>query len=137
MPDKEKKQSTVVTYLDPGEKGRPVTMHGVSLVPGKSVDLADFMPREKAEKAAASLAGNRYFEVQGEDKGEQFDADEAERLRAENNAEANQLVQDAEEANRERMQKAQEQYVAPGTAKLETAPARKGAKSGAVGNAAK
>lgn len=128
MPD-EKKQSTVVTYLDPSDKGRPVKIHGVSLLPGKSVDLAEFMPRAKAEKAAAALMGNRFFGVEGADKPDDFDAEAAELARAENNQEAQRLLQDAEQRNLEAKQAAEGTYVAPGEAKLETAPAPRSGKA--------
>lgn len=124
MPEDKKKQSTVVTFQDPENTGRPVKMHGVSFLPGKAVDLADFMPQEKAEAKAAALSTNRFFNVQGTEKAETFDAAEADRLRSENNQEAAQAIQEAEQRNAQARAEAERSYQPPGLAKLEAAPAR-------------
>lgn len=58
--------STSITFKDPEDARKPVTVGGVKILPGETVDLADFMDRGRAEALAKGLAGSTYFQVEGQ-----------------------------------------------------------------------
>lgn len=64
MPE-ESKIGTTVTYSDPDDTRKPVSIAGVTLPPGESVDLSDFMDEGKATRLAEQLAKNPHFQVEG------------------------------------------------------------------------
>jgi hypothetical protein len=90
-------QQTQVTYLDPEGTGLPVKIHGISLLPGESVDLADVLPEDQAKERAFKLSKNPFFKVSGgEDLQKQIDE------RAQNAAELEQKAHEAVQEARER-----------------------------------
>lgn len=63
--EQEKKLGPNVTYQPEDENDKnPVTMQGVTFVPGKSVNLEDRLGG-RAEATLKKLAGNRFFKVDG------------------------------------------------------------------------
>ena len=62
----EKKLGPNVTYLGNDENDKtPVTMGNVRFKPGESINLQERMPPGEAEATLKSLAGNRFFQVDG------------------------------------------------------------------------
>jgi len=62
----EKKLGPNVTYLGNDENDKtPVTMGNVRFKPGESINLEERMPPAEAEATLKSLAGNRFFQVDG------------------------------------------------------------------------
>ena len=62
---KEKPKLGAVTYLDPDKTGQPITMQGITFMPGESVDLDKLLNEDMAERLKEKLAGNQYFRVEG------------------------------------------------------------------------
>jgi hypothetical protein len=68
--DGDKKLGPSVTYIDHDKSARLVTVAGVPLRDGESVNLEDALGPERAKGVLQKLAGNPYFEVQGGPKAE-------------------------------------------------------------------
>ena len=81
----EKKLGPNVTYLGNDENDKtPVTMGNVRFKPGESINLQERMPPGEAEATLKSLAGNRFFQVDGgpDHKAQRQKAAEEEALKA-------------------------------------------------------
>jgi hypothetical protein len=62
----EKKLGPSVTYLGNDENDKtPVTIGNVRFKPGESVNLEERLPPAEVEATLKSLAGNRFFQVDG------------------------------------------------------------------------
>ena len=104
----EKKLGPNVTYTPDDENDKtPVTMGGVTFVPGESVNLEEMLGEQEGAKVAKKLAGNRFFKVDG---GPDHKA------MAEKKAEAEQKQQEAAQRAREEAEKAESEEAsnAPG-----------------------
>jgi hypothetical protein len=130
------KLGTKVTYVDPDREKVPVTMKGgiggtdVMFVPGEATDLAEFMPKERAETMARKLAGNRYFQVEGGPDHEK-ERQQAEQRRREQEERKREIEQEQEqkmspERRRKREAQMPPDYKPPDEARLENeTPAQK------------
>lgn len=58
-------QATSVTYVDLDDTRTPIVYRDVPIRPGETVDLADFLPKREAQRAAFKLLGNPFFQVEG------------------------------------------------------------------------
>ena len=54
-----------VTYQDPDKTGQPVTISGITFMPGDSVNLDEMLPEDQASRLKKKLAGNQFFKVEG------------------------------------------------------------------------
>ena len=55
-----------VTYIDPDKTEQPVSIAGVTFLPGEAVNLDELMPdKAQADRLKQKLAGNQYFKVEG------------------------------------------------------------------------
>lgn len=61
----EKKLGPSVTYLNPDKSAKLVTVAGVLMKEGESVNLVERLGEAKAEPVLKKLAGNKYFKVDG------------------------------------------------------------------------
>jgi len=62
---KEQKKLGAVTYQDLDKTGQPVTVKGVTFMPGEAVNLDELFTEEEAEAMKKDLSNNRYFRVEG------------------------------------------------------------------------
>jgi len=54
-----------VTYQDPDKTGQPITVKGVTFMPGESVNLDELFAEDEAEAMKKDLANNSHFKVEG------------------------------------------------------------------------
>jgi len=63
--DQERKLGSV-TYADPDKTEQPISIGGITFLPGEAVNLDELMPDEaQANRLKEKLAGNPYFKVEG------------------------------------------------------------------------
>jgi hypothetical protein len=64
--DKEQKKLGAVTYADPDKTEQPISIAGITFMPGEAVNLDELMTNEEqATRLKEKLAGNPYFKVEG------------------------------------------------------------------------
>ena len=63
---KQEQKLGAVTFIDPDKSEQPVSIQGVTFIPGEAVNLDELLPdKEQAERLKKKLAGNQYFKVEG------------------------------------------------------------------------
>lgn len=67
MAEQQKEQKLgAVTYQDPDKTEQPVSIGGVTFLPGEAVNIDELVTdKAQAERLKAKLAGNPYFKVEG------------------------------------------------------------------------
>jgi hypothetical protein len=63
---KQEQKLGAVTYLDPDKSEAPVSMQGITFVPGEAVNIDELISdKVQADRLKQKLAGNPYFRVEG------------------------------------------------------------------------
>lgn len=119
MPE-ENKLGTSVTYLDPNDRRKPVSVQGVWFEPNKATDVAEYLPTKQAEQLVKKLAGNQHFQVDGgPDHSETLNAMEDRRREREREINRTYFSQQAKRRPLEDEPEAPEHYRAPEFNELE------------------
>ena len=61
----QQKKLGAVTYNDPDKTGQPVSVKGVSFMPGEAVNLDELFSEDEAEALKKDLSNNSHFKVEG------------------------------------------------------------------------
>lgn len=62
---KEHKKLGAVTFQDPDKTGQPVSVKGVTFMPGEAVNLDELFNEDEAEALKRDLSNNSHFKVEG------------------------------------------------------------------------
>lgn len=63
---KQEQKLGAVTYIDPDKTEQPVSMGGITFLPGESVNVDELIAdKAQAERLKQKLAGNTFFRVEG------------------------------------------------------------------------
>ena len=66
MAEQKEQKLGAVTYSDPDKTEQPISIGGVTFLPGEAVNLDELMiDKAQAERLKTKLAGNPYFKVEG------------------------------------------------------------------------
>lgn len=66
MAEQKEQKLGAVTYLDPDKTEQPVSMSGITFLPGEAVNVDELISdKAQAERLKTKLAGNPYFRVEG------------------------------------------------------------------------
>jgi hypothetical protein len=104
--EQKEKKLGAVTYADPDKTEQPISISGITFLPGDAVNLDELLPEEQANRLKEKLAGNPYFKVEG---GPDHAKTAEERQKHE--AEAAQKRQQLDEKKDQRAQQAAQQKV--------------------------
>lgn len=66
MAEQKEQKLGAVTYLDPDKTEQPVSMGGITFLPGEAVNVDELIAdKGSADRLKSKLAGNPYFKVEG------------------------------------------------------------------------